>query len=105
MEEKETNTIPIPGPPKITFSQWLKHPTTAVLILVSVFAYSLGFIWVNSQLEEVSYLKKRISILESREAEHLEEMKKYTRTLIFKETQLKEQSKVINELKTDTVSP
>lgn len=86
---------------RFTFKQWLSHPTTILLILVTTFLWALGVIYVNSQLQQVEYLKERIQVLEDREEETKKEMQAYIRALMFKETQLKEQKIAIDSLKSD----
>lgn len=86
---------------KFTFRQWITHPTTILLIGVTSALWGLGVIYVNSQLQQVVYLKDRIQVLEEREEENKKEMQAYIRALMFKETQLKEQKIAIDSLKTD----
>lgn len=93
---QEPSTNPVN---KFTFTQWLKHPTTVLLILMTGVVYTVGGIWVNSQLKEVNYLKARIDTLEKREAERVKEMQDYLRALMFKESQLKNQQAEIDNLK------
>lgn len=93
-----TNTIS-----KITFLQWLKHPTTVLLIFMTLVAWGVTWIYVQSQLEQVTYLRKRIEILEQRESEREkernEEIDAYVKTLMLKEAQIKGQTVLIDSLK------
>lgn len=85
-------------PPKFTLKQWVSHPTTILLITVTTLLWGIIYIWVNSQLKEVAYLKERIAVLEKREAERAQKDSEYIRTIIFKEAQLKNQAVVIDSL-------
>jgi len=69
--------------PNIPTKLWIRHPTTILLIIVSVVAYSVIFIYVQSQLEQVNYLKERVAKLEL-------QLDKYTNTILFKEATEKE---------------
>lgn len=68
---------------KFTVKDWVKHPTTILLAIVSTVAYTVIFIYVNSQLAQVEYLKERVSKLET-------QLDKYTNTILFKEATEKE---------------
>lgn len=93
------NELKSGGMPKFTFKQWISHPTTILLIIVTTALWGIGALYFNSQLREVTYLKKRIEVLEKREEKTNQEMQAYIRALMFKETQLKEQRIAIDSLK------
>lgn len=72
-----------PNIPKISLKDWLKHPTTILLMIVTTIAYTVTFIYVRSQLEQVTYLKDRVAKLEL-------QLDNYTTTILFKEATEKE---------------
>lgn len=49
---------------KFTIKEWIKHPTTILLIVVTLLAWGVLTLYVNSQLEQVKYLRTRIDKLE-----------------------------------------
>lgn len=69
---------PLPNIPKFTLRDWVKHPTTILLVIVTGAAWIILFVYVNSQLTQVEYLKNRVSKLEL-------QIDKYTNTILFKE--------------------
>lgn len=73
----------IPKIPKLTLKDWISHPTTILLILVTVIAYTVTIIYVRSQLSQVDYLQSRVAKLET-------QLDKYTNTILFKEATEKE---------------
>lgn len=50
---------------KFTLKDWIKHPTTILLIGVTALAWGVLTLYVNSQLEQVKYLRERITKLEA----------------------------------------
>lgn len=49
---------------KFTLKEWVKHPTTILLIVVTLLAWGILTMYVNSQLEQVKYLRERVTKLE-----------------------------------------
>lgn len=79
----QNQELPLIGPnnptlPKFTLKDWIRHPTTILLIVVTGIAWGVLWIYVNSQLVQVEYLKGRVTKLE-------EQVDKYTNTILFKE--------------------
>lgn len=77
---------------KYTLKEWVRHPTTILLIIVSGVAYGITWIYVKNQLEQVEYLKERVTKLE-------DQVDRYTNTVMFKDVQIKRQTAVIDSLK------
>lgn len=77
---------------KFTLKEWVRHPTTILLTIVTAVAWGVLWIYVNSQLSQVDYLKKRIEKLEG-------QVDKYTNTIMFKDATEKELKGVIIDQK------
>lgn len=83
-------------PSKIPLKDWVKHPTTVMLIFAVSAAWALLFVYTKTLsqrssecLEQVQYLRDRVSKLEMQQDE-------YVRTIMQKEMlieNLKEKSK------------
>ena len=50
---------------KFTLKEWVRHPTTILLISVTFIAWGVTWLYVKSQLEQVTYLRARVEKLES----------------------------------------
>lgn len=73
---------------RFTLKEWVKHPTTILLMVVTGIAYSVIWIYVQSQLEQVEYLKDRVAKLEA-------QLDKYTNTILFKEATEKQLKEIV----------
>lgn len=67
---------------KFTLAQWIKHPTTILLIAVTALAWGIMVLYVNSQLEQVTYLRERVAKLEK-------QVDQYTTSIMLKDSQIK----------------
>ncbi|WP_437918597.1 hypothetical protein [Sphingobacterium sp. LRF_L2] len=67
---------------RFTLSQWIKHPTTILLIIVTSVAYGIGFLYIASLNDQIKYLKQRTTSLESK-------LDEYTATILFQEAKEK----------------
>lgn len=73
---------------KFTLKDWVRHPTTILLVVVTTLAWGLLWVYVQSQLQQVEYLKSRVAKLE-------EQVDEYTKTVLFKEAKEKSMKEVI----------
>ena len=73
---------------KFTLKDWVRHPTTILLVVVTALAWGLLWVYVQSQLQQVEYLKSRVAKLE-------EQVDEYTKTVLFKEAKEKSMKEVI----------
>lgn len=73
---------------KFTLKEWVKHPTTILLFVVSCVAWGVLWIYVESQLEQVNYLKERVTKLET-------QLDNFTNTILFKEAKEKAMEDII----------
>lgn len=84
--------MPLGNNPVTNFSlkEWIRHPTTILLIVVSLVAWTVTGLFINSKTNETKEHKARADKYESRFFE-------YTNTIMFKEAtekELKEQIRV-----------
>ena len=88
---------------KYTLKEWVKHPTTILLAIAVNVIWILIFMIVNGAkdtakdankecLEQVAYLRDRVEKLEK-------QLDNYTRTIMFKEAQIKNRDLVIDSLR------
>lgn len=83
---------------KYSLKEWIKHPTTIMLIIAMNVIWILIFIITDSAktsnkecMEQVVYLRERIEKLEI-------QTDSYTRTVLFKDMQIKKQNQLIDSL-------
>ena len=83
---------------KYSLKEWIKHPTTIMLIVAMNVIWILIFIITDSAktsskecMEQVMYLRERVEKLEA-------QTDAYTRTVLFKDMQIKKQSQLIDSL-------
>lgn len=67
---------------KFTLKDWVKHPTTILLIVVTLLAWGVVWLYVNSQLEQVEYHRERVDKLEK-------QLDNYTTTILTKDGTIK----------------
>jgi len=83
---------------KYSLKEWIKHPTTIMLIVAMNVIWILIFIITDSAktsskecMEQVVYLRERIEKLEK-------QSDSYTRAVLFKDAQIKQQLQLIDSL-------
>ena len=83
---------------KYSLKEWVKHPTTIMLIVAINLIWILVFLVMDSVkisgkecMEQVMYLRERIEKLEI-------QTDAYTRTVLFKDMQIKKQNQLIDSL-------
>lgn len=91
---------------KYTLKEWIRHPTTIILIVAVNVIWILIFIVVNMGkdkatdcMEQVSYLRERIDKLEEQSGKFDEQRDKYITTIIYKDAQIKTRDNAIDSLK------
>lgn len=67
---------------KFTLAEWIKHPTTILLIGVTFVSGTIGSILIYSMNTQIEYLKERIVKLET-------QLDQYTNTILFQEVKEK----------------
>jgi len=84
---------------KYTVAQWVKHPTTLLLVFTVTIIQMLIQHTVRRSdtstkecMEQVEYLRVRVDKLES-------QLDEYTRAVMFKDMQIKKQTQAIDSLK------
>lgn len=84
---------------KYTLKEWVRHPTTIMLIVAVNLVWVLILVVVNMGkdqsadcMEQVSYLRERVVKLER-------QLDEYTTAMIFKNGQIKVRDNVIDSLK------
>lgn len=84
---------------RYTLKEWVKHPTTILLIVAINIIWILIFMLTDRDknrnedcLEQVTYLRERVEKLEK-------QVDEYTQTVMFKDVQIKKQTAVIDSLK------
>ena len=76
---------------KFTLKDWVRHPTTILLVTVTMIAWGVTWIYVQSQLEQVTYLRDRVDKLEK-------QVDQYTTAIMYKDGQIKMRDIVIDSL-------
>lgn len=86
---------------KYTLKEWVRHPTTIILIISVNVIWILVFMVVDMGrdkskecMEQVAYLRERVEKLEK-------QLDEYTTAIIFKNGQIKVRDNVIDSLKKD----
>lgn len=85
----DENLITVNPVTKFTLKQWIQHPTTILLIIVTFAAWVLMVLYVKSVYSNNKYSQDRVSKLEK-------QIDEYTRTVMFKnniEEELKKELK------------
>lgn len=86
---------------KYTLSQWIRHPTTILLIVaISIIQALIWHVVKKSDvsakdcMEQVSYLRDRVEKLEL-------QVDEYTKAVMFKDAQIRTRDVIIDSLKHD----
>lgn len=84
---------------KYTLKEWVKHPTTIILIIAVNVIWILIFLLTDSAkdgqkdcLEQVAYLRERVEKLEK-------QVDDYTKAVMYKDAQIKNRDLVIDSLR------
>lgn len=67
---------------KFTLKEWVRHPTTILLIIVTGVSGTIGSALIYSLNSQISYLKTRVVKLET-------QVDQYTNTILFQEAKEK----------------
>lgn len=97
------NATPTPQIPKVTLSQWIKNPTSVLLMLVTNFLWILGVIFTrtvstSNDKNEANY-KAQIEYLHEQIEKKDETIKDYATVMLYRNSQIKTRDRVIDSLK------